>query len=355
MRKFIYHSHSWLGLIAGLGLLVVGITGSALVFKQEIDALVAPELVRLPDPSKPRLSHDAFLAKIQSELPDYRVAGWGKAPKPGLSDAVYAIPLGKTEGKLMYVDSTTGIPRNPNLEQNKTFTDWLLEIHYSFLGDHAGAFIVGIFGVVLFLLGCSGVYLYRGFWKTFFRLRWGKSARIFFSDFHKMVGITSTVFNLLLGFTGAWWNITHIVGHWIEDHPEPVITSTQRYWADGVSIDSMVAAARDKLPGYQANWITLPFTEKDDVMMFGSIDRQSVLHSPYGSIVVCDAKTGDVKSATSIQQAGIGLQILDSFRPLHYGNFGGIPVKILWSIGGLTPAILAITGTLMWWKRKFRS
>ena len=91
MRRFLFFLHSWMGLIAGLGLIVIGLTGSVLVFRQEIDNLV---------------------------------------------------------------------------------------------------------------------------------LRWNLSARIFFSDLHKMVGISSVGFNLILGFTGAYWNLTHVVGHLL-DGPDP--------------------------------------------------------------------------------------------------------------------------------------
>ena len=54
-----------------------------------------------------------------------------------------------------------------------------------------------------------------------------------------------------------------------------------------------------------------------------------------------------------MRQSGAWAQFLDSFTPLHYGTFGGLPVKILWCIGGLAPGILSITGCLMWYKRKF--
>jgi uncharacterized iron-regulated membrane protein len=79
------------------------------------------------------------------------------------------------------------------------------------------------------------------------------------------------------------------------------------------------------------------------------------LRSPYGSIVSFDSKSGELKSAVAARDGGLGGQILDAFRPLHFGNFGGLPVKILWSVAGLTPAILAISGSLMWWQRKRRN
>lgn len=354
MKRRIYQLHSWLGLIAGLGLLVVGLTGSLLVFKEEIDRVLVPRLVVLPDASRPRLDHDQFLATLQDRLPGHQIAGWGKALKPGMSDAVYAIKIGYQEGKMLYVDSTTGLPRSADIERNETLGDWLLKLHFSFFAGHAGELVVGLFGVVFCLLGITGVIIYRNFWKSLFQLRWKKSARLFFSDLHKMVGISSTAFNLLLGFTGAWWNLSHLIGHLTEEVPEPVVKTVDRQWADAVSIDKLVAAAREKLPGYQANWISFPRDKGGDVMMFGALEAQGALRSPYGSIVVFSGATGELKSATRASETGVGGQILDAFRPLHFGNFGGLPVKILWSLGGLAPAILALSGTFLWWKRKFR-
>lgn len=351
MRRLIYQLHSWLGLIAGLGLLVIGLTGSALVFKEEIDRVIAPEVVIRADPSQPRLAPDAFFAAAQEHLPERVVMGRGIALKPDMNDAVYAVKPGEEDGKMIYIDPATGKPTAQDPENGETFTDWVLKLHYAFLTDHTGEFIVGIFGVLLCLLGISGVWIYRGFWKTLFQLRLGKSARIFFSDLHKMVGISSTAFNLVLGFTGAWWNLTHIIGHWIEEeHAPPVVEK----WDGPVSIDAMVAKAREKVPGYQANWISLPFAPGADISFFGALEGQGVLRSPYGSIVTFDAATGELKSALAVKDMGPGGQILDAFRPMHFGNFGGLPVKILWALGGLTPAILALSGSLMWWKRKYR-
>jgi len=355
MKRLIYQFHSWLGLIAGLGLVIIGLTGSLLVFKEELDGVIAKDLVTIPDASRPRLDHDTFLANLQARVPDHLIAGWGRSPRAGRADAVYVVPLGASEGKMLYVDPTTGIPRNPDISRNETTTDWLLELHYSFLADHTGEWIAGILATALCLLGITGVWIYRGFWKTLFKLRWKKSARIFFSDLHKMVGISSTLFNLLLGFTGAWWNLSHLIGHLVEgDAPEPVVTSITRNWGDDVSINKLVDAARLKLPGYQENWVELPVTKDGDITLYGDIQGQSPLRSPYGSTVIFDGATGELKSAVSAASSGAWDQILDSFKPLHYGTFGGLPVKILWSLGGLAPGILAVSGALMFWKRKIR-
>lgn len=350
MKRLVYLTHSWLGVIAGIALLVIGLTGSVLVFKQEIDGWLNPDLVLSSDPSGGRLTHDEYFKRLQANLTDKRIAGWGMAPQKGFADAVYAIPVGASEGIMIYVDPATATPRG----EGESVGDWLLKLHFSFFADHVGELLAGLFGVVFCLLSVTGVIIYRNFWKSLLRLRWNMSARIFFSDLHKMAGISTTAFNLILGFTGAWWNLSHLLGHAMEEAPEPVVQDVVRHWSDSVSIDQLVSAANRKLPGYQVNWISLPREQGGDVMMFGAIEGQGALRSPYGSIVTFDGNTGALKSAIAAHEADIGSQVLDAFRPLHYGNFGGLPVKILWCLGGLAPAVLSISGTLLWWKRRFR-
>ena len=65
-----------------------------------------------------------------------------------------------------------------------------------------------------------------------------------------------------------------------------------------------------------------------------------------------NSQTGAFEDLLDIRTSGLWNQISDAFMPLHYGTFGALPVKILWSIGGLAPGILAVTGFLLWWKRK---
>ncbi|MCU1342187.1 MAG: PepSY-associated helix domain protein [Candidatus Acidoferrum typicum] len=49
-----------------------------------------------------------------------------------------------------------------------------------------------------------------------------------------------------------------------------------------------------------------------------------------------------------------GDQVLFWLSRLHFGRFAGVPVEIIWTIFGLMPALLFVTGTLMWWKRVLR-
>jgi uncharacterized iron-regulated membrane protein len=50
----------------------------------------------------------------------------------------------------------------------------------------------------------------------------------------------------------------------------------------------------------------------------------------------------------------LGDAVISWMVPLHFGTFGGWPVKVLWSVFGLAPSLLFLTGFLMWWRRVVR-
>ena len=354
MQKRLWQLHSWFGLAAGLGLLVIGLTGSLLIFHEELEKMVNRELVHVEPTAAGRLPLDTLLRHAERQLPGYEVTGWlPQWDEPDLADVVYVIQHGTNEWKLVTLDPYNGqLLASPRLGK-ETLTGWLLDLHYTFFADHAGMLIAGAFGLLLCALGVTGVWLYRDFWKNFLRLRWGASLRILLSDTHKFVGISSVAFNLLLGFTGAYWNFTHVIGEWVMgEMPEPVIE--KRLYGEALSLDAITRDANERLPGFRANFLTLPFAPEGGITLWGAVEPRGALRSPYGSTVAYGEQIGDFKVATDIRAAGFWKQAVDAFTPLHYGTFGGLPVKMLWFIGGLTPGILAVTGFCIWWMRRRR-
>jgi uncharacterized iron-regulated membrane protein len=354
MRKRLWQFHSWLGLIVGLGLVLIGLTGSLLVFHDEIEGVLNPTLTRVEPLPAGRLPAVELVAAVNRRLPGYEIAGWGIDHRdPRHADFLYVRRHGSADWLVSSLNPYTGeVLANPR-DDETTFTGWVLELHYALLADHTGAFIAGLFGVALCLLGLSGLYLYRGFWKTVFTLRWNRSFRILFSDIHKFIGITSVAFNLVLGFTGAYWNLTHIIGHWIQGEDDEKPAPAARLYAETLPFDTLFTDSVERVPGFQVNYVDFPIEPGLPVTLYGSAPGH-VLTGPYGSSVVYDAQTGAFQSATDLRHAGLWTRILDTFIPLHYGTFGGLPVKILWCLGGLTPGALAVTGFLMWRARQKR-
>ncbi|MFT3828457.1 MAG: PepSY-associated TM helix domain-containing protein [Opitutaceae bacterium] len=356
MRKRLWQLHSWFGLVAGLGLLVIGLTGSLLVFHEELEAWLNPALVRVEPSPAGRLPLDTLLAHAQRQLPSHEITGWlPRHDAPELADVLYVIEHGHTEWLVATLDPYTGrVLASPRLG-TATLTGWLLELHYELLAGHAGMLVAGLFAVMLCLLGVSGLWLYREFWRNLFTLRWGRGARILFSDLHKFVGITSVAFNLMLGFTGAYWNTTHLFAEWIVGEPEQQTFATRLY-APTLSLDALASDAAARLPGFRGNFISLPSAPAAPaVTLWGAVEPRNWLTSPYGSTLVYDPQTGGHRATADLRVAGLWARVIDSFRPLHFGDFGGLPIKILWGLGGLAPGVLAVSGSVIWWLRHRRS
>ena len=361
--KPIWRLHSVLGLVCGLVLIVVGLTGSLLVFRAEVDAFLSPELYRAQPTAAGRLPYDALWTSLRRALPEEKIVGWMPAAKPGLTDGIYLQRTGEEEPRLLHLNPYTGEVRGRPVAGEETLTGWLLELHYALLAGTWGTFVTGLIAVALLVLGLSGVWLYRGFWRNFFTLRWGRSARIFFSDLHKMVGISSVGFNLILGVTGAWWNLNTVYWKWTHAtpfYPPPkAATPPFNFAAGGMSLDALMARAGQLLPGYHLKYLGLPPEQEGSVTLYGNVPTPNPLRGDYASHVVFNAADGTLTQVTDSRKASVGETITDSFALLHYGTFGasfgpvvGVAVRVLWTILGLAPGVLAVSGFLIWRARR---
>lgn len=350
-KQAIWRTHSVLGLIAGLGLLIIGLTGSLLVFSKEIDGLLRPEIVHVEAPAgAERLPMSDLVGRMAASFPGHQLMGWVPAAEPTDSDRVWMkLPEEDEHWLSAHIDPYSGKVLSRPAESTETFTGWILELHYTLLADHVGLAVAGIFALFLFLLGVTGVWLYRDFFRNFFRLRWKSSTRILFSDLHKFVGINSVVFNLILGFTGAWWNLSHVIGHLVEEHPEEgVVAAAPPDPAQWASIDDLLADASGRIEGgFRANYLGFPQAPENAFYFYGEHGDAGVLRSPHGSMVSYSVD-GTFREASDIREGSLWAQIYDSFVPLHFGTFGGWPVRVLWCLGGLAPGILAVSGFLIW-------
>lgn len=58
--------------------------------------------------------------------------------------------------------------------------------------------------------------------------------------------------------------------------------------------------------------------------------------------------------ASATRVPSFGDVVLDWLARLHFGRFGGVPTKIVWTVFGVVPIVLVITGICMWWVRIVR-
>jgi uncharacterized iron-regulated membrane protein len=105
------------------------------------------------------------------------------------------------------------------------------------------------------------------------------------------------------------------------------------------------------MPGFVPGSINLPAKPGGAIVLYGSVAGYPLL-GPYGNWVAFDALTGSVTEVYDLRQQSRPAQLDSALGTLHFGHYGGITVKIIYALLGLTPAFLSLTGALLWWRRK---
>ncbi|WP_417666365.1 PepSY-associated TM helix domain-containing protein [Pseudidiomarina sp.] len=361
MRKTLHKWHGWAGIICMVPFLVICLTGSILVFKKEIDGWLMPDIAALPVTEQPRLPLKELTARINQQLPNFEIGSWEIFPAGhDEADRVFVIKKGTDTWHKAHLNPQTGELLSQPTETGHYLTDWLVELHYTLLlndlnnlPEHLGLIIGLILSLFLLFMGVSGLIMYRRFWARLFTLRWNQRLLAVFSDLHKMVGTFASPVLLILSITGGYYNILIFYEEWIEhaDGAEHHIMS-ERLYNDNVNIDELVTDSQQRIEGFKATFLLFPYEPELPFTVFGRAPTANPLLSNYGSVSNYHAQTGDYLSTYNLNEQGIGAKTLDSFRRLHFGTFGGLPIKVLWTIVGLTPLLLAITGTYVWWQRR---
>ncbi len=350
-NKTLFKIHGWVGLFSFIPLLVTCLTGSLLTFKYEFENLIRPHMVTV-NVGEERLFMDILKDKVNNQFTTREIVGWVLFQNTSRSDVVYLMEKGTDTWQHIYVNAYNGeILSEPALKDDY-LSDWLLELHAAFLLDDTGLLITSLFSVFLIMLGVTGLMLYKKFWKTLFRVRWKARRILFFSDFHKQVGFLSAPVFLILGITGGYWNITHYLHELEHEQEETHFVMKERLYDNEVSIDALIQKAEAKLPGFKATYITFPYEKGVQFSIYGDVKSGNPLNSEYASNVSFNRQTGEFISAYDIRDASLLNVFLDSFRPLHFGLFGGLTVRIVWCLVGLMPLVLSITGVYMWWLRR---
>ncbi len=134
VNKRLWQIHSVMGLIAGIGLLLIGLTGSLMVFHDELEAAIAPDMFRAQPISSARLPLDILLAGVEKGLPDHEISSWAFASEAGAVDRVYVVKHQHHERLLVTVNPHTGAILGGPLDARRTARGRVMELHYTLLG-----------------------------------------------------------------------------------------------------------------------------------------------------------------------------------------------------------------------------
>ncbi|MBW4641052.1 MAG: PepSY domain-containing protein [Gloeocapsa sp. UFS-A4-WI-NPMV-4B04] len=161
--------------------------------------------------------------------------------------------------------------------------------------------------------------------------------------------IITALFLGAIAFTGFCWNFYEyaqpaIYAATFTPKP-PEVKSTLVSGKPTLNLDEILRSSDAALPGATNTFINLPKKPDDVFEIYKKVPGEA---EDFNSYVKLDQFSGKVLYVQDSRRGGLGDRILNSFTPIHYGTFGGLPTRIFYVFVGLAPLVLFITGFVMW-------
>jgi uncharacterized iron-regulated membrane protein len=355
--------HRWLGLVFGAAFVLLGLTGSLLVFYTELDAVLNPRLAWPPADGTVQ-HYEPVLRALQSAHPQ-REGSWRIELPPqgqGLVTARYLRPQ-ETAGQGFAPLLATVHPSTHEVLASRfwgeTAMTWVYDLHYTLLAGEVGRWTVGGLGALLAVSLLSGVWLW---WPTSaqraaaWRLKRGagRPRRVF--DLHRLGGIYPLLLTALLALTGVVLAWPELIEPAVAKLSPPLTVAPPRAGpphagAPLIGIDAALQRARERFPQGVPRWIDTPEPATGTYRIRLQQPGEPSERFPR-TLVWIDAWRGEVLAVRDARAQGAGDTLLAWVHPLHNGEAFGLPGRILVCAAGLVPLLLAVTGTMRWLDRR---
>ena len=280
IRKAVFQIHLWTAIGVGLYLVVVCLSGSAVVFRRELMKTFANRPhISAHDASTQRLTDDQLRAAAERAYPDYRVTKVWRGRNGNVAVDIW-MERGKAEKKHLF-DPYTGTDLGETIPPGVRTIDWLVSLHDDLLGGFRGRAVNGVGAVFLTVLCVTGAIIWwpgTKTWRRGLNVQWNAGWKRMNWDLHSAIGFWTFALVLMWAVSGIYLVF-----------PQPF----------GALVDYLEPDATSLAP-----------------------------------------RVGDVA--------------LEWLAKLHFGRFAGVKTKALWTVMGLIPPALFVTGALMWWNRVLR-
>ena len=354
--------HKWTSLISTVFMLLLCLTGLPLIFHHEIGHLLGTEVEA---PERPgvatRVTLDEVLDVARAKHPD-RVVQFASPDED--DDRIWFATMTPTPAptddfRSVAVDARTGdVLAEPRF--NEGFMWWMLKLHVDLFAGLAGKLFLGFMGLLLLVAIVSGVVLYAPFMRklTFGEVRRERSTRVKWLDLHNLLGIVTLTWAFVVGATGminTWADL--LIKYWQYDQLSALLAPYQGQptvpEAERASVQRSLDVALAHAPGNKLSFIAFPGTAFSSphhytVFLRGETPITSKLLTP----VLVDAKTAEVTAAPALPWYLTGLLIS---QPLHFGDYGGMPMQILWALLDIITIVVLGSGLYLWLAKRRRA
>ncbi len=344
--------HTIIGLVIGVFILVLSLSGALLVFREDIDALQKPVLLPLKTNNK-LLTVDSCYSIVQHNYPNAVISSVSLAEniQQLISFSIYDSSYQNgTKAMQLFLHPQTGVilkNRGGSEDFRHNFMSWLSAFHNSFHASKIGEWLLGFFAILFLLSIITGMALYR---KNIAKVLLFNKSIFKKNNFHQILGTWALLFNLMIGITGFWMQRYvfkkefYKSNNWVNTiKPSPNLF---------FNFDSAYNSLQKQYPYFTGYVIYFAQNKNAKTAIYGSNKNNAYIHSKKFADLIALDSTGAIAKTRFINDisAADRYDIINS--QLHMGKYGGLGIKILYFVLGLTSAFLSITGFTLWLKRR---
>jgi uncharacterized iron-regulated membrane protein len=347
-------AHAAVGLLAGALLYIVALSGTVLVFYDELQRIEQPglEMTELA----PAAVERAAAAILATE-----------AGKPRTTHLNFNLPSPEYPRAIVYTDTQDFRVDDQGRLSGEAETAWssfLYAVHYELtIPGLLGIVIVGVLGVMMLTLSISGVIAHPRIFRDAFRLRARDGGGVGLADWHNRLSVWSLPFIVMIALTGAVIGLGALTVQGVASRYYGGDT-TEAYapvFGGGAPADlspaalPAIAASLDYMkahyPDIAVTYLTVhdPLTKGQHIQLMGVHPRRLI----FGEYYHFDA-AGKFENTTGLADGELGQQAAASNYNLHFGNYGGLPVKIVYFLLGAALTAICATGTFIWLGKRRR-
>ena len=349
--------HKWTSLVCTLFLLMLCITGLPIIFYEEIDHASGnvPDLPVLEGVSS-SAGADRIVAAAQRLYPQEQVKYliWDDHEPNLVYTSMQGPDSPPDEFRVLAFDGRTGdLLQEPNY--NSGFMYVMFTLHVDMFAGLPGMLFLGFMGLLFVASIVSGTVLYAPFMRklTFGTVRHDRAPRAKWLDLHNLLGVVTLAWVLLVGTTGVINTLADLVlALWRADQLAEMTAPYQgkppleRLGSLDQALVTAFAAAPDMTPSF----VAFPGTDFSTnhhymVAMYGNSPLTSKLMRP----VLVDAETS---ALTAVRELPWYVKTLLISQPLHFGDYGGMPLKIIWAVFDIVTIIVLGSGLYLWLARR---
>jgi uncharacterized iron-regulated membrane protein len=364
LRRWLF-VHKWSSLICTAFLLLICLTGLPLVLREEINSLLddalpyaqvpdgAPmaDLGRLAEASRTMYPGEVIISMFvdddEPKIMVFMASSWEafKANRKALHSIRFDAHTGDVLKQTKPFDA-----------DGLTFLQWMLTLHRDLLAGLPGELFLGTMALLFIAAIVSGIAIYGPFMRKldFGTVRADRSTRLKWLDLHNLLGVVTLGWALVVGATGVMNELsTPLFALWQQTEVRAMLAPLQGKPVPQASETASPQAAFDTVKAAFPDMVTTslafpgsPFGSPYHYVVWtkGKEPLTSRLFSP----VLVDARTAALVSAVTMPWY---LRALELSRPLHFGDYGGMPLKVIWVLLDLVTIAVLGSGLYLWLAR----